>query len=303
VRLGKFKIFTYVKPSDTATMFSHRIAKYVSEKLDAPLCSDETIGKSDLDTLIVIAGGSAFCGCRDALGRAVLRSERVIFCTNDYKSKLPLSDSAARSPYRRAFVKRARAGMAPIDHWSIVPERAAVTPGSALVNWNMLAWYPAFEWRGTRPTLFYYGSMRKGRESKFDHWFSSPYRQTVISNRSGKFETRYPQCAHLDAPYSDLHDLLCEHGAGLYLVDGESTAPADSCRFYEMLGAGMPMLFDTDSVAPMMAAGYDVAAHSVGEPSDVRRLMSARRDVAAAQSQWRADFRKIVGEQFEEAAR
>lgn len=300
---GKFKIFMYVKPSATATMSTHQIGMFVSKELDQPITWTEDIAKEDLDTLIIVAGGAVFCECRDALGRAILRSERVIYVSCDYVSKLPAVQSKAQTYYRKAFRLRHKRGMRPIDHWSTVEARSKDTPKSALINWNALGWNPTFGWNSKNKTLLYYGSWRKNRIPTFDRYFIIPTVDTIVANNSGRFEARYPACTHTTMSRAELSGWLATGGLGLLIEDPISYQEYMSppCRFYEMLGAGIPMVFETASVKMFSRHGYDISNACIECPKELPAVMQRRRAIAASQSQWRRDYIKELKAQFHKA--
>jgi hypothetical protein len=303
--LGKFKIFTFVKPSATATMSTHRVSMFISEQLEQPLTWDDSVASEDLDTLIIVAGGAVFCPYRDAVGRAALRSERIIFCQNDYQSRLPGPVSRAQTMYRKAFRLRAKRGMRSPDSWSIVEDHAKRTPSSRQINWNMLTWRPTFDWRPGGDALLYYGSWRRNRIPTFDSWFGKPYRPTRVLNNSGRFAARYPRCQHGESSYTSLPIELRVAGLGLYIQDPVSHEQFESpaCRFYEMLGAGLPMIFQPECVPMMERAGYDISPYIVRAPCDVKQRMSVSVTIAKEQREWRQDYQKQIRKQFTEAVR
>lgn len=303
--LGRFKIFTFVKPSETATMSTHRVSKFIGEQLDMPLTWDESISRQDLDTLIIVSGGAVFSQCRDHLGLAVLRSRRVIFCVGDHRSKLPGETSTAQTMYRKAFRLRAKRGMRPVDYWSIVESHGDRTPSSRYINWNMISWRPMFGWKGGK-TLLYYGSWRAERVPTFDVWFSKPYRPTRLLNNSGRFEEKYPHCQHAKSPtYPFLHEEIEKAGLGLYIQDPSSHKEfeAPPFRFYEMLGAGLPIAFDAQCTSMMKHAGYDVSPFSAEGPADIGAMMKRNKNIAIEQQEWRRDYQKEIKKQFAEAVR
>jgi hypothetical protein len=303
--LGKFKIFSYVKPSATATMVSHQIGMFVSKELDQPIIWNADIAGEDLDTLIIIAGGAVFCPHRDALGRAVLRSERVIYVSSDYISKLPAIKSTAQTFYRKAFRLRHKRGMRPIDHWSTVEIRSRVTPGSALINWNALGWNPTFGWKSKNKTLLYYGSWRKNRIPTFDRYFIRPTVDTVVANNSGRFEARYPDCTHTEMTRAKLATWLATGGLGLMIEDPishrENLSPP--CRFYEMLGAGIPMVFEAASAKMFSLGGYDISTSCIESPKELPAMMRRRLEIAKHQSRWRRDYVDELKTQFHKTVR
>jgi hypothetical protein len=299
--LGRFKIFTYVKPSETATMFSHQMAKFLSQELGEPLTWTDDIASDDLDTLIICAGGVAFCQHRDAPGRAVLRSERVVFVQNDYKSKMPKEEGKAETFYRKAFRIRSQRKMRPIDYWGTVPANVAKTPTSHLVNWNLLAWRTGAQWTSAGRHLLYYGSWRKPRLPILDNYLSKPSVDTLVCNSTGRYEKRYPDCRHEPGGRLELSRIMAEAGLGLYVKDPVARDPP-ACRFYEMLSAGLPMVFDAGCAEVMAGYGYDVAPFAVRGADDVPALVRQRRRLQSEQRAWiDRDFIEDVRRQLREA--
>jgi len=281
----KIKIFTFVKPSLTATQFSHKIARFVSEQLDVPITHDDSIASEDLDLLIIVAGGVPFCQHLPALAKAVLRSEHVVYCTNDYATtKLPSAYNRGRSPYRAAFRLRNKRGLHQPRIWS------TIEGNDDYVNWNALAWQPEFTWSSKNPgRLFYYGSWRKRRLPSFDLFFKNPKIPTWIANNSGRFEERYPKCNHVRLPVTGMIQLMSEYGAGLYIEDPKSHAEFHSpaCRFYEMLSAGLPIAFHSPCVGMLEEAGYTIPKrHIVSNANDLRNFMKQRIRIAKEQTEW-----------------
>jgi hypothetical protein len=296
----KTKIFAFIKPSETATMFSHKMAMFVSQQLDEPVIWDDSIAKADMDNLIIIGGGIVFCSHLPALAKAVLRAEKVVYCTNDYKTtKIPASDNTAKSPFRAAFRKRHKQGMSAPLVWSTLQE------ADAYVNWNALAWEPNFEWNEKRPkNLIYHGSWRRNRIEVFDLFFSNPKIPTVISNHTNRFQERYPKCEHIGSITPDIVGELTQFGLGLYLKDPQSEVEPPACRFYEMLSAGLPMVFHKPCLAMFEKAGYTLHKDElVTSSTDIPKVMKRRVELAYLQKRWRSDYRNHVTKQFQKAMR
>jgi len=296
----KTKIFTFIKPSETATMFSHKIARFISNEIEEPITWNDDIGKQDLDTLFIVGGGVPFCSHLFALARAVLRSKNVVYCTNDYAAtRLPSANGHGKSPYRAAFRLRRKRGMKPAKIWS------TIAGDDAYVNWNALAWEPDFTWKeNNKQNLIYYGSWRKRRIETFDLFFKNPAVKTIIANNSGRFEQRYPQCEHSKLPVENMISLLGTYGVGLYIEDPKSHVEFHSpaCRFYEMLGAGLPMAIHRPCKTMLEQANFKIPEHQlVDEAADLKRFMKYRIMIAQEQSNWHSDHRYKVVLQFNKA--
>jgi hypothetical protein len=102
----------------------------------------------------------------------------------------------------------------------------------------------------------------------------------------------------------DFFDVLGTHGLGLYIEDRKSSeefhSPAN--RFYEMLSAGLPMVFMPESGSMMRKAGFNPEPYSVSNQRDVKRMMAQREDIGKKQrEEWVLDpkmFRDVLGRQF-----
>jgi len=293
----KLKIFTFIKPSESATMFSHKMARFISQELGEPIYWNDEIDGEDLDLLIIVGGGMPFCRHYEALGKAVLRSENVVYCTNDYATtKLPAPDNHAKTPFRKSFRLRHKHKMKPPQVWSTLEE------ADAFINWNAIAWQPNFKWsEKNKPRLIYYGSWRRGRVGMFDKFFMAPKVSTVISNSSGRFEERYPKCEHIDSLTPNIVENLAQYGLGLYLKDPKSEIEPPACRFYEMLSAGLPMVFHHDC-REMLSQYFDVADNTlVSDVEDIARAMRNRKQIAWDQTVWHVDHSQETKKQFHAA--
>jgi hypothetical protein len=99
---------------------------------------------------------------------------------------------------------------------------------------------------------------------------------------------------------------------GLYIEDAHShkvyTSPAN--RFYEMLSAGVPMLFDRSTLGTFQQAGYDTAQFLPYAPKldDSNRVELVQRTLANAaevadtqQRLWARDYRDELETQLQAA--
>jgi hypothetical protein len=242
-----------------------------------------------------VNGAFAFCPVLEQLAAAIEGAKRVVWVQNDYTIIPPKESSGAESPFRKAFVNRRVAGKPYIDYWTTVRANSK-NPGSHLINWNCLTFDPDFL-RGTEhlrvmrkqspETLLYYGSYRSGRRKYFDRFFQTPSARTVISCPNKKFENAYHNklVEHVPAIRENFHRTLSEHGLGLYIEDKKSHSeyhsPAN--RFYEMLSAGLPMVFQAECGSMMRAAGYNPEPHVVTGALGVERAMPLRASIAEKQ--------------------
>jgi hypothetical protein len=162
----------------------------------------------------------------------------------------------------------------------------------------------------THDNLVYYGSFRVGREKDFDTLFKDPQVPVVISSPSGKFEEKYQHhsVSHTGAITEDLIGWLSQHGLGLYLEDRKSHLEFHSPpnRFYEMLSAGLPIIFPAESGHTLRKAGYAIIDRHIfelkaGVPKimwqNIERKMDTRNVIA--KEQHTAWFNKAVAEKEE----
>jgi hypothetical protein len=182
--------------------------------------------------------------------------------------------------------------------WSTLQE------ADAYVNWNALAWEPNFEWTEKPKNLIYHGSWRKNRIEVFDLFFKDPKVPTVISNHTNRFMERYPKCEHIGSITPDIVGELAQFGMGLYLKDPQSEIEPPACRFYEMLSAGLPMVFHKPCVAMFEKAGYTINEDEVVlDSTDIPKRIKRRIELANGQQRWRKDYRKDITSQFKKAMR
>lgn len=287
------KIFSFVKCPPTSIIASVRIARMLSDELQLPIVTDESVADESLDALIVVNGAYAFCSCLPALGEAIFSASRVVWVQNDYTIIPPRIEGDAQSPFRKAFVDREKQAKPRTDFWTTCEKLQSATPGSQYVNWNCLTLdsaggaIVAERREDAGSTLLYYGSYRANRRREFARFFTEPKIETVISSPSPKFsqEFKHRLIRHETKIEGDLYAYIGRHGLGLYLEDrlshSEFHSPAN--RFYEMLSAGLPMVFQPECGTMMRRGGYDPTPYQVSKPLDVARMMDKREKIGAEQ--------------------
>lgn len=309
--MKKYKniVFSFVRVSDNSMVASVRIARYVAAYLQSPIVDQTNIGEwtapgTKLDALVIINGAYGFCKCLPELAMLVGKARRIIWVQNDYSIVPPKTDSAGVSPFRAAFRERHQAGLPDMDFWSTCSEWA-LRKGSSYVNWNMLTFDTSYDPRvvasrrkKATDTLLYYGSYRDGsgkssRVPLFDRYFKSPVANTVISSPVDRFALRYPECEHVGAIRENFYEDLGTHGLGLYIEDRKSSenfhSPAN--RFYEMLSAGLPMVFQPECGGMLRQAGFDPSPYVVEKARDIQRMMKNREDIGREQREkWISDY-------------
>jgi len=267
----KAKAFSFIKISDRSMVASVNVARYIRDQLDVPLTDNDEVADGAMDVLIIINGAYGFCGHLPALGEAVQKAKRIVWVQQDYSIVPPINNGKAESPFRKAFVIRREKKKSHLEFWTTCAKESIATPLSSYINWNCLPMRTMAEKPYTvHDDLAYYGSFRNGREKDFDTLFTNPQVPVIISSPSGKFEEKYHQhnVTHV-GPLNDgnLIEWLSERGLGLYLEDRKSHTEFHSPpnRFYEMLSAGLPMIFPADSVFTIRQAGYAILDRHIFE--------------------------------------
>ncbi len=297
----KAAIFSFVRVSDNSMVASVRIARYLSEKMDVPIHSNEEIARSNWDLLVIVNGAYGFSRYLAELAVAVKCAKRVVWVQNDYTIVPPKIESNGVSPFRAAFRERHEAGKPHMDFWTTCEDWSRFTRASLYVNWNALTFDEAYDpdvikrrRRASKSNnnLLYYGSYRGGggkssREKYFDRYFTAPSVNTIISSPAKQFRERYrhPLIQHEDAIREDFYGKLGGCGLGLYVEDRMSHerfhSPAN--RFYEMLSAGLPMVFQPECGSMMRRAGYDPTSYVVENSLSVARMMESRERIGEMQ--------------------
>jgi hypothetical protein len=303
----KVTLFSFTKPTPSGRQAHIKIANYLSKLYEVPCLHDDAVGDEKPDLLLLVAGAFAFCGSLAAVGAAVQRAGRVVWVQNDYTIAPPKAQSAAESPFRAAFRVRAQKRLPAVDYWTTVKANATATARSAYVNWNALAYEPltrtdlAHLRHGATDTLLYYGAFRANREEYFDRYFTDPPVPVVLSGSSKKWDDKTYKVTRVPTITDHFTRTLASHGLGLYLGDKKSHHEdhSPSTRFYEMLGAGLPMVFQPEAVTTLGMAGYDVSPWMLnGSRTQLRDFMRNREAIGAMQRQaWTKDYPRILRRQ------
>jgi hypothetical protein len=297
----KSAIFTFVRPSKKSVVASVKMTHWLSELLNLEVHYNESV-PNDLDCLVIVGGAYGFAGTDILahLGTAIETAKRILWIQNDYTVVPPKDRSGAESPFRKAFRNRYNCGMPHVDYWTTCENYA--NPGEArtghlcgrmsrYVNWNCLAFDETqplvrMDDRSRQDTLIYYGSHRENRVDTFARYLANPSCPTMISSPSKKFRElhTHPMIEHCGA-FPDIVPMLSQFGLGLYLEDLKSHAeyhsPAN--RFYEMLCAGLPVVFQPECRRTFDKYGIDICDYEVWNSVDIRVAMNHRVKIQAQQ--------------------
>lgn len=301
-------VFTFVNHSPNSIIASNRIVSYVAEHLKLPIVDKKNIDEytdSKIETLFIVNGAYAFCPCLEQLAVLIKKCKKLIWIQNDYTIIPPIPDGKATSPFRKAF----RENYSKVSFWTTC-EDFSKKQNSHYVNWNMLTFDPLFHpdtirLRRKRATkdLFYYGSYREGRKVYFDRYFGTNTVQTTVSCPTDAF-SHYQHVLNIGPMRDKFFESVGSHGLGLYIEDKRSHSnyhsPAN--RFYEMLSAGLPMVFQQESGTMLRRAGFNPDPFVAQKPAEVARMMDRREEIGQKQRElWVRDFRKELLEQFNNA--
>lgn len=291
-------IFSFVKTSLDSVLPSMRIMRFLSEATGFPVVWDDRWDyKGKYDVLFIINGAYAFCQYLEVLAEVIPRAKRVVWIQNDYTIVPPKSSSKGESPFRKAFRVRFEKGLPDIELWTTV---RGVTDGKLhhYINWNSLTYTP-FKRQLTKEhlkDLFYYGSYRIFRAKAFDRFFVQDALYKInVSALGRKFTQVYPWLNVKEPVKENFHRSLARHGIGLYLEDTASHknfhSPAN--RFYEMLSAQLPMVFQPESMPHLREAGFEIAPYVVTSQQDILYAIRHREDLRKSQAaQWHGEYTK-----------
>jgi hypothetical protein len=280
-------IYSFVAISDNSMVASVKVAQFLRDELQLPLTHDARALDNDLDVLIIVNGAFAFAKHLQELHDAILGAEKIVWVQQDYSIVPPINNGKAQSPFRRAFVERKEQGKSHLEFWTTCEKESKLTPLSTYINWNCLTMLEKPLRRAMdHNDVVYYGSYRVGRIKTFDNFFMNPKCKMVISSPSKHFQERYDseKIQHLGVQ-PDLLKWLNERGMGLYLEDGKSHREYHSPpnRFYEMLSAGLPMVFEEAAGMTLRKAGYDPSEYAVSSPLEIARKLDHRDRIAKEQ--------------------
>lgn len=308
----KAAVYSIMKGGENSAVASVRLARYVAETLKLPLHMGSSIQQEGkLDLMVVINGPMLYAMTGKSapiFSHYMLKTKHLIWVQNDYTIYAPADAERSKATvgFRADFAKRKE----PLHYWTTCESNVERTPGSAYVNWNALTYEPKplpapSEVRYRK--AFYYGAYRHGRREEFARYLG---KDTVVSSVSkGFFEDFGATTKILPAmPRAEFYPTLRSYACGLYLEDRRSHkefhSPAN--RFYEMLGAGLPMLFQPEAKVQLAKADLDISPFTVADAKELHKILKSRdlRGMGKHQAKlWRRDYRKELDEQVRNAWR
>ncbi len=297
----KSGVFCTAKMDDRSMLVSVKMTRYISNVLDLPIYGDVDVEEVD-GVIIYVNGPNAWNHkATAALAKAMINCKTVVFAENDYAITRPRLVSTAKDLFGSAWWRRAETGRPPAVFWTTVRSNAGqrgLHPQS-YVNWNALTMrydFTPMSRKKASADLLYYGSYRPRRRQAFERYLVDAAVLVTVASKSSQFEELYgdevPGNVNLqDAiPEGSLYEELTRHGLGLYIEDDRSHrefhSPAN--RFYEMLSAGLPMVFQPECAAMLSQAGFDVKPYVVEDGGDL--MEAALRDRVKIAARQRRDW-------------
>jgi len=297
-------VFCTAQMIDTSPLSSVKMTKAINEVLGLKMYGDVDVEEVD-GTLIYVNGPNAWNHkATHALMEAMIKCRTLVFAENDYAITRPRMIGHANDDFGSAWWRRAKTGRPPAVFWSTVKSKAGqrVHHPQSYVNWNMLTMSYDFkpaERRTVRRDLLYYGSYRPNRRAAFERYLIGAEIPITIAARkkaADQFATLYDDqvpdnVTLVDAiPEIGFLDELTKHGLGLYIEDERSHwefhSPAN--RFYEMLSAGLPMVFQPEARKMLGEADLNVTKYVVEDVASLTKAMRNRFKIAEEQQrQWR----------------
>lgn len=288
---GKGVVINLTPINETSSLINPSIAMFIAETLKLPaLWRAEDIKGLEVETVIVVNGLGQFCKARKEIGDAIARCKKFVWVMNDYFVQFPRPHSTGSSELLDGVKRGMKRGME-FSYWSTVPKAAAMTPTSRYVNWNAVAHHPErfdpnWNWeKHAQRRIIYYGSMRPGRLETFNRFFKDGKVPVTVSSQERahpNWRARYPHLTLIPALERPLEIALRDYGMGLYLQEECKLYESPANRFYEMLGARIPIIFqpeaqlrlDTDDTTlPNLHIPDEWVVYS---PEDYNRLLSKR---------------------------
>lgn len=298
--------------TETSTLINPSIATFIANTLKIPaLYKPEDVLDAQPEIVIVVNGLGQFCRARKEIGEVISKCKKFVWVMNDCLVQFPRPHSIGSSE----LLAGVRAGMnkgMEFSYWSTVPKVVASTPTSRYVNWNAVAHHPErfdpkFNWeRDAEKRVLYYGARRPRREKTFQRYFTgrgSEHVTVACPERSHpNWVKDFPNVQLVSPLARPIEPELRHYALGLYLQDDTKYYESPACRFYELLGARVPVLFQPEAKAkletldtryPELSIADEWVVH---EPGEFEKLLRKRRQLLESQQAFFGgiDHRKVL---------
>jgi hypothetical protein len=246
--------------NETSTLINPSIAMFIAETLKLPAIYKEEDIRAAIgaEVVIVVNGLGQFCKARGAIGDAIAKCKKFVWVMNDYRVQFPRPHSDGSSEILDGVRRGMKAGME-FSYWATVP-KVLTTPSSRYVNWNAIAHRPERA-LATPPKserkLIYYGALRPKREETFRRFLMTnvgePQLPMVVAAPERQHQNWIDhglagQIELVTALPRPIEPELQRYAMGLYLQDDVPYYESPASRFYELLGAGVPIVFQPEAV-------------------------------------------------------
>lgn len=275
--------------SNKTTLASARIARFLATYFKIPLIDlnacEKLKTKEKLEYVFLVNANFGFSREGNFLPTAInllKECKYPIYVNNDYVLTPPGQIMKEFRP--RKFI-----------WWSSVPETKGINVKKTIyVNWNKLTYERNQDKRKVDfNKIIYWGAYRKKRASYFKHYLNHPKVSISTTSRAKKdFENACP-AAKILPPFENLSKMLNRYQATIYLEDNTGghlkyCSPAN--RFYEALGAGLPILFQSESINTFKWAGYDIKPYIVDNVKELAMRLKNAEQIRKEQSKWCKDY-------------
>ena len=292
------------------------IALYLSKTLKIPVWGDsvdrvtklrggEQLRQYKPDVLFIINGLMHHCHCKEELAETIRGAKQVIYVINDYHLEKPSHNTqSTASPVLIAIKESLSRGMQ-LDFWTTVPHYTKRSSLSQHIHWDYLFYNKIAHHRPKINKLLYYGAMRQGRVKTFDRFFDGTLDDiTVMAGlpQHEKWLARYPDLTLADpVPHDQLAEKISSYALGLYLQDDVRFFVNPAARFYEMLGAGLPMLFQAEAIPRFEEVGINVKPFVLDDVADLPYFLKRRSKIYQAQQAWDQDYHVLLTQEIQKA--
>lgn len=307
--------------NETSTLINPSIAMFIAETLKLPALYKEADirAATGAEVVIVVNGLGQFCKARGAIGDAIARCKKFVWVMNDYRVQFPRPHSEGSSEILDGVRRGMTKGME-FSYWATVP-KVLTTPTSRYCNWNAIAYRPErMEMPPPKASrkIIYYGALRPKREETFKHYFTHPGLDDLPVVVAAPERQHQNWIDHglatnielIQALPRPIEPELQKFAMGLYLQDTVPYYESPASRFYELLGAQVPIIFQPEAVNKLAGDTgndydyaqknvlplLDVSRYVVDGQDDYARLLRKRAAICEAQHQeWgRANHREVL---------